>query len=1327
MDSTQQIPEVQKIRERFPQIGEGLNDWQMLDKLSSQHPKVFAGIADKYEGSIKEAKPTFSDILGYAPDSGPNSPSTFDKVKEHLGRFIGGTLTGQFLNRPSGAVKAMLATGVGDPLSKVIGDTIKGFQRPDETASPSKRMASDMGVNLPDEAASLADNVLMTAAQIGMFGSLSHVVNYVKASGEAATNSVAKAFLQTHANVIKASIKDKVDNMHPLVKNFLVKAHQPQINASHEQTSDEVANLWSSTQGNVDTPATTSFGNLIRQHIIDKNNVPLHPASEGRLKAAALVAPEMKRVEESKSILPPYKDTAETNQLYLDFEKKAPQVTVPINAVKVTKKVDLSKLKKIAPEVKSTPIMVNDKAEVVDGHHRLATAKIEGKKTIQVIKNPVSSNIEKATETSPRPHQKFEDVEHPINKVSISPVQPEEIAKTPQIADEALQRQGNQSPKTLAIAKKVQAEVSPEIPSLSKDERLQLIKQRAIKPNPIAKAYLDRYSSKSFHQVTFKDSTGIHEKMADGIELKKLEDKGQVVKSRPWNKGETSLLSDFFEMIKNAGIDAGDNAGRVASRAGDITKEVGIPFYVASKYPPFMRVHMAFQDNIDHFRGIDTKAEQILNYQRTIKLPKDSQSKLADIAHVENDQELYFTRDEMIKNFRATEGEIAAHDALIAHDKYTLQLEIEKIKYQVGYDQMEPDKQATFDKSVRDQIDRVGGHYSTVRPQGNHVVWIPPEKKGGTSIHSSTTKTLSEAQAIVKKLGNGAVTFPIHDVPDIYKRNFYNSLSVRDLEHLAESANVDRNLPAIQALEQEIVRKRSLNNWQRRDKVEGYPWKHDSNTPLKNILDSAREQRENVINSFRRSKTKVEAEKALNQIPNGMSSLKRYAAHYIDTMHQTRGEDALSAYKQFIIFNKLAFKTGFVAKHLSESLSTTYPLIARHLTEGVQAEEIYLRAMKMAGKWIGSRITKGSMGISSEHSAIMQRLEDEHVTTPQMQHLNAALSSRDPNMLQRIITFTPRWAEAFNRHIAAFSGIDIAERKGITDSQAKYAFVKKFIYTARPSAGAHNLPVIINDAGSMRGLLRMSYYLKGYAHGELHRLSLFSFGKGANVATAMRAWGGLLGMAGIGGIPFAGLLSYGLAKATGHTLDHDLREAMIEAHIPNKAVDLSLMGIPSLSGMDGSSMFGLGDIIYMNSSLQQQIFGPGGIPVQEAANFSYYMSRGDVSKAMGYIPFDAASKWFQAEDQAKNGIRSKNGDVLLPPSQLTPHDINMTRIGIQSSNIAKAYSKNEDEMAMKAKNLRDMGFTPKAISRYWSGHGRKLPKQLRGQGVQDDAIYQPHN
>jgi len=58
---------------------------------------------------------------------------------------------------------------------------------------------------------------------------------------------------------------------------------------------------------------------------------------------------------------------------------------------------------------------------------------------------------------------------------------------------------------------------------------------------------------------------------------------------------------------------------------------------------------------------------------------------------------------------------------------------------------------------------------------------------------------------------------------------------------------------------------------------------------------------------------------------------------------------------------------------------------------------------------------------------------------------------------------------------------------------------------------------------------------------------------------------------------------------TGRTMDTDAREAMLEAGVPNKVIDVSMHGAYSTLGIDASNLIGVGDAVPTMGSTAQKV------------------------------------------------------------------------------------------------------------------------------------------
>lgn len=154
------------------------------------------------------------------------------------------------------------------------------------------------------------------------------------------------------------------------------------------------------------TEPQTQFGKMIRDQIISKDQIPLHPASEGRLAVANL----------------------------LGTQGKLSTPSSPLSS-KVEPKVKPSKTTAAQPTTGGKP--------PTEGGGTVDKGGAVGKNQGGGGKPPLEVS--------------------PVLTESVAPVKQEELAQAPNIADEVLQRQANQELEVIQQAKQIQSEPSPEV------------------------------------------------------------------------------------------------------------------------------------------------------------------------------------------------------------------------------------------------------------------------------------------------------------------------------------------------------------------------------------------------------------------------------------------------------------------------------------------------------------------------------------------------------------------------------------------------------------------------------------------------------------------------------------------------------------------------------------------------------------------------------------------------------------------------------------------------------------------------------------------------
>lgn len=861
---------------------------------------------------------------------------------------------------------------------------------------------------------------------------------------------------------------------------------------------------------------------------------------------------------------------------------------------------------------------------------------------------------------------------HPITQVSIPPVQPQELQASPNIADEVLQRPANQDPGVRAQAQEIQKRPSPEIvkptpetppiPMTAKDRRA-----------AVAKKYLEDYSSKTFYDITYKDTAGVHTTIGDGIKLKMLEDKGQVLKKERWNeKGELNL-GPLFNSVDDLATNTVGTGQEISSDLKRVFKQLGTPFFIGEKYPSFKPIIGAINDASAKKQEIFNIASRKLNSKSLLNLPPSSSRKISNAIELGNSKGIqkYYTPQELVEKFQMNPEEIKAYGNIVDTYNFNSQVEIANRKIYMGFDKLTPEQQAQASQTIEQQVKALGGYVSTSRLEGKWAVYQAPLEGTDETRHFSLHANKADAEKVASKLGEGSRVYLRNNID----KELYRKLSVADLEALAEAADVDTKSSDVQALIDELRKRTFSSRWIRRDWVPGYEFN------LRNIVDSALDYSEGVSNRHARVIGRKGAEQAFAENGHKMDAgLKEYTRRFLD-LHYTSGSIGFKALDKALYISKLSFKVGWLATNLTQPIATTLPAMTEHMNMA-QAGGMFLRSYADAVAYTKYKLG-GKSTLNPQLTGILSKLQRQGVLGDQLTKFQLASSHLSSSAFDSIIGSFGRAGEWTNRVHAAITGIRIAtETLGFKDRDQILEFTRNFVTKTQFAYGKANLPTMITGAGNIRDILKTMYTFKGYQVNYLQFLAGAMPWRGAKMSTTMTALGGLLAQAGIKGAPFFALIGMAYLAFTGRTLDNDMREAMQEAGIPDKAIDLSLHGIYSPMGIDGSQMVGMGDIVSPYGDLLQKI---GGAPVGLANQIGkgvYWLEQGDTRKAMQYLSPDFIGNLLKAKNSLDDGVRKFSGELVFKPSQ---KDAFLQSLGFSSLNVNKAYEAMGAKQQMKTK------------------------------------------
>lgn len=843
-------------------------------------------------------------------------------------------------------------------------------------------------------------------------------------------------------------------------------------------------------------------------------------------------------------------------------------------------------------------------------------------------------------------------ITHQIPSVKI-----DELSKSPDIADEVLQRQGNQKPDVTALAHQIKTIPTPEISKVTekpsarqtlKNMRLQAIKDSA-----------EKYHPNTYWDVTFTDDYGAHNTLVDGPGLKLLETRAKVVnKSKIMsNKGELNL-EPMFDLLTNAQgeLEKANNEFRY------VAKQFGNSFFIGEKYPPFKKVLDAIQNPIDTSNEMFYNGIEILDRKSGEAMDETLQERVNQALNYGDSKSVqkYFSNDELKDKFGMTDKESAVYQNFVKMYKHGLQIALQTRKLEIGFQKLSPQDQQYTDTDLKNQMDKIGGYISHTRLGGDWAVYQPGDKEGDVPKFFDLFKNKSDADKMSSKL-QGSKVYLKTNIP----REDYGKLSIHDLQSLAEAQDLNPQSPDYLAMKEELMKRTSNRNWIRRN------WVPRSEQTLKDKYDNAIDYLNGQTSRYARVQGRIDGQQAFNDNAKLMSpSLAKYAKQLMNIYYSGNSQDSNKVFhglNKVVYAYRLMFKTSFFLQHLTHPISVTYPELAKDIN-GLDTEKIFFNAYNMSRRYALNKINGTSHGLSKDTLDMMDKLHKQGYLGDQLNKFQLDSRTRVRSGFDRFIGSMARVSEGTNRVHSAMAGMLKADHLGITDPTMREDYIKNFMKKTVFLYGRLYTPTLVTGSGTMKSMMNTMYRFRSFEVNYLHALaSNFRYGPSSYI----RSIGGMTAMAGISGAPFFALLAMAYAWKTGHTLDNDMREAAQEAHIPDKAIDMSLHGVPSLAGADLSGLIGTSDIISPYGNDLSKIGGASVGFVQQIMDGVGYLNQGDRERALEKLSPDFIARILRAQRYSRDGIRKLNGDTILAnPSKF---DTVLSSTGIQPLDFTKAY------------------------------------------------------
>lgn len=722
----------------------------------------------------------------------------------------------------------------------------------------------------------------------------------------------------------------------------------------------------------------------------------------------------------------------------------------------------------------------------------------------------------------------------------------------------------------------------------------------------------------------------------------------------------------------------------------NFAKTLGVPSMIGEKYPSFKPIYWAIQEGVDTSNAHFFDGSAILNPKMHYSLPETSKVKLAKIARLswelgkQDGQMARLTEGELLEA-GLTSLERDAYNSFLDTAQYVGKMEVERRKMYFDFDSMPPEEQAKFQQTLNTQVKRLGpGYFPTKRLRGDWIVFKEGAEDGSGyffNIYKGKAEALKQANAI------GVKPFLKTD----FNIEMTKHISPSDLESLIDAAGINKSSLEVAELRKTIRARGFQSHWVKRDFKEGFPFTWD------NLTEGMLDYLEGGSISYGKTFGKNLAEKAFKEGVEQMpSEIKAYARNFINTYQNGKESSAAAqGFARFIYGWKLALNVRNLVTNLTQPLATTWPEIARYY-KGVEPEKVFIKSYSEAAEYVKQRVSRGA--ITHLPKDLIEIIDDFHRQNVLGERINRQMLGLRGMRGQQMDDFLgafQSFGEAVNRTHSAIVAYKIGtEKLGLLSPRASdivlssapdlvqkgvrvsydalKLFMKQFIGKTQFLYGRQNMPLAIENAGTMRAPLKLAYLFRHYVNNYASFLANQT--RSGNPGAITRAWGGLMAQAGLFGLPLASIAQIIYAKSTGHTAEDDLRRNMVEKGLPQPLQEAIMRGVYTGANMDMSASLGMGDAIPTYGSATENVIGaPAGV-VRSVTKAVSQAERGEWTRALEEISPDVIKGVMRTKRVMQEGFTSANGTKL---KDVTTSEAVLTFFNISPLSVSKAYAKKE--------------------------------------------------
>ena len=731
-------------------------------------------------------------------------------------------------------------------------------------------------------------------------------------------------------------------------------------------------------------------------------------------------------------------------------------------------------------------------------------------------------------------------------------------------------------------------------------------------------------------------------------------------------------------------------------------KSISMPFWVAEKYPEFKQIF----DPINNITYSSTEkfhaGWKLMNEEGHKLLPQASKDAVGKALWTGDKPEVqkYYSPDELKKFFGMNDKEIESYVGVVNAMNYATALEKETRRITYGYyeanlPKVDKDK---LDALINSQVEKLGGYMRHGR-FGDWAVVVPPDESGAEvkffalvpSGHKLAPRALADKLASeLRNEGEKPLVYKKQFIPE----KFIGGLSLVDLENLFDAIGMESS-PAVEGgldLAYDAIRKHKLTKgfgrfFVKRQNIPGYLQTFD------NAVDSTYEYLLGTVHRHAKVVGRRGAEAGYRQLKGTSNKqLQAFARQYIDN-YFAYGRANYPSIQKFVYAYYLGGKLSFFVQNMTQSILTTYPEMSKYY-KGIDTEKKFLQAAKQSIGYLMYR--KGGVGREGDadlfnkldnlaRKGILGGVQTRYMLGESMIRRKSPtkIGGKVKRTLWEAIEAFGKWSEEALRTHAAVAGHGIARDVLKLPDAGVEEFMTNMVNKTQFAYGKHNIPQVISGAGSAKPAFRLLFTFRSFAANYLHWLSQ-TFHHPSNGAK-IRALLALIGVGGVGAVPFTALVNEVLKRTTGQTIEGLAREKL--KNVPAPIVDVVLKGAPALIGADMSRLVGLGDIMPRSTDITDVAGAVGGLWSRAKMATEFALS-GEPRRAIEKASPSAIENVLRAEREAREGVRKKSGQLIIPAGNLTTWDTALRAAGIPPLSVSKVYGSIEAQAAMKGHILR---------------------------------------